>query len=301
MIDDVEFEDGSANQIQLGGPSIFAYTGVKLWTDACQLVCNVGLDFYDYFGQWIKDNKVITDSIYVTSESTTRHYLKYLKNGNYTYQSAKSEMSNSELHTNLGFMKIRPEQIGEVTEGKNIKGLYLAQSSDYVFWEKLGKIKQRDGFKIMWEIELNACTPKRYKQLDHALSFVDIFSINIFEASKLFETEDEKEIIKKLQQLKVDYTLFRVGARGLYTVSKDEVYFHPSIKTGNIKDPTGSGNSSTGSALYSYAEENDSVMIGTMANVASSINIDYFGAIENMSARRSEANDLAKEVYDNYE
>lgn len=301
MIDDVEFLDGSGNRVQLGGPALFALTGIKLWTDNSNLISNVGIDFDEYFGDWMEVNGICNKNIFRISERTNHNNLKYLENGDYSWNDEVSEQERYEKSIELGYMKIRPEQIGEFTKDKTVKGLYLAQTSDTVFWTKLGEIKERDGFKIMWEAEISACNPDRMEELNYAMQFADIFSINKFEASKLFGTEDEENLIRKLQSLNTDYTLFRVGERGLYVVSKDEVSFHPSINTNNVIDPTGSGNNSTGSALYAYCEGYSGTMIGTMANVASSINLQYFGAIPDVKQHREKAEKLKDEVYKNFQ
>ena len=74
-----------------------------------------------------------------------------------------------------------------------------------------------------------------------------------------------------------------------------------SINTNNVIDPTGSGNNSTGSALYAYCEGYSGTMIGTMANVASSINLQYFGAIPDVKQHREKAEKLKDEVYKNFQ
>ncbi len=301
MVDDVEFLDGTGNRVQLGGPALFALTGIKLWTDDVHLVSNVGEDFDGYFGGWMDLNNIDFDNIFRISERTNHNNLKYLENGDYSWNDDVSFQERHERAIELGYMKIRPEQIGNVTKYKDVKGLYLAQTSDTVFWRELGKIKERDGFKIMWEAEISACNPDRMNELHYAMQFADIFSINKFEASKLFGTEDEESLLRRIQALDVDYTLFRVGERGLYVVNKDNITFHPSVNTNNVIDPTGSGNNSTGSALYAYCEGYDEIMIGTMANVASSINLRYFGAIPDVKGHREEAFELRRDIYENYE
>lgn len=301
MVDDVEFLDGSGNRVQLGGPALFALTGIKLWTDNVTLISNVGVDFDTYFGDWMNTNEIPFDNIFRIAERTNHNNLKYLENGDYSWNDEVSLLEQHERAIELGYMKIRPDQIGNVTSKEKYEGLYLAQTSDRVFWDELGKIKKRDNFKIMWEAEIAACNADRLDELHNAMQHVDIFSINKFEASKLFGTDDEESILRRLQQLDVDHTLFRVGERGLYVVGKESITFHPSINTTNIVDPTGSGNNSTGSALYAYCEGHDSKMIGTMANIASSINLKYFGAIPDLKAHREDALALAEEIYQNYD
>ena len=128
---------------------------------------------------------------------------------------------------------------------------------------------------------------------------VDIFSINIEEAQNLFECEGDEACIKGLQELDVDMTLFRVGSRGAYVVTRNDSLHLPPAP-GPVVDPTGCGNTSTGSALYAYTEGKDPLMVGIMANIASSQNIRQYGIIPDMLAVREESYKMAEELYNKY-
>ena len=133
----------------------------------------------------------------------------------------------------------------------------------------------------------------------YACQFADIFSINVAETRKLFECETDEDCIRGLQTLPVDMTLFRVGERGAYVVTKDDsVYLPPA--PGPVVDTVGCGNSSTGSALYAYAEGKDPLMVGIMANIASSMNIRQNGVIPDFDAIRDECYKEAEELYKKY-
>ena len=50
MLDTVRFADGSTHMREsIGGPSTFAYSGVKLWTDDVMQVSKVGEDYHTLF------------------------------------------------------------------------------------------------------------------------------------------------------------------------------------------------------------------------------------------------------------
>ena len=44
MLDTVKYPDGTTSGTHIGGPAIFAYAGIKLWDDDCQMLTNVGSD-----------------------------------------------------------------------------------------------------------------------------------------------------------------------------------------------------------------------------------------------------------------
>jgi len=152
----------------------------------------------------------------------------------------------------------------------------------------------------MWEIELTACKYSKLGKFMHALQFADVLSINLSEARLLFNIEDENALIEAMKKLPISMILFRVGERGLYTIQGNVHSLHPSIDSNQILDPTGCGNTSTGSALYAYTEGKDAIMVGIMANVAASENIKQFGVIPEFSSRREGAIQLSKQIYTEY-
>ena len=173
------------------------------------------------------------------------------------------------------------------TKEGGVKGVYLAANPDSVFWDELGAIKKRDGFKLMWEIESVWARPEFMDLILHAVQFADIFSINLAETQALFGCESDEDCIRGLRTLGVDMTLFRVGERGLYVVTKDEAVYLPPAP-GSVVDTVGCGNSSTGGALYAYAEGKDPLTVGLMANIASARNLMQYGLIPEFRSIREE-------------
>lgn len=307
MLDKVVFMDGTeSGHESIGGPATFAYSGVRIWTDSVMQCSNLGADYEPLFKPWIEKNKVITDGYKIVCDRCN-HSIMYFKDKSGAYfQPGEREVYEEEkwlkhdAWQDFGYMKTRPEEIEAFTKGKHVKGVYVAQNADRTFWKKLTAIKNRDGFKLMWEIEspwAHVHYLKDVKQI--CRDAVDIFSLNIEEAQVLFDCEGDEACIRNLQELDVDMTLFRVGARGAYVVTKDEAIYLPPAP-GPVVDPTGCGNTSTGGALYAYAEGKDPLMVGIMANVASSMNIRQYGIIPDMVGVREECCKMAKTLYQQY-
>lgn len=301
MLDSVRFADGTEHAREsIGGPSTFAYSGVKLWTDNVMQCSRVGEDYHTLFDPWMEKNGVEAKGFKVVIDRCNHSYLVYFEDGTYGADKSKlDETAIGEYTQNMGYMKTSPQDIGEFTKGGGVKGIYQAQNCDKVWWDELGKIKARDGFKVMWEIEGPSADVRLLDKVRYACQYVDIFSINIQEAQNLFGVTGDEACIAKLQELPVDVTLFRVGQRGLYSVTKDQAIYLPPAP-GPVVDPTGCGNTSTGAALYAYCEGKDPLMIGIMANVASAQNIRQFGVIPDFGAVREEAYAQAEELYAYY-
>ena len=247
MLDSVRFADGTEHTREsIGGPSTFAYSGVKLWTDNVMQCSRVGQDYHTLFDPWMEKNGVESKGFQVVIDRSNHSYLVYLEDGTYTSDKSKlDEVAMGEYTQNMGYMKTSPQDIGRFTQEGGVKGIYQAQNCDKVWWDELGKIKARDGFKVMWEIEGPSADIQLLDKVRYACQYVDIFSINIQEAQNLFGVTGDEACIEKLQELPVDVTLFRVGQRGLYSVTKDQAIYLPPAP-GPVVDPTGCGNTSTG-------------------------------------------------------
>ncbi|NMA07312.1 MAG: carbohydrate kinase family protein [Ruminococcaceae bacterium] len=302
MIDNGHYADGRRVTQNLGGPAPFAYSGIRIWDDEVQLISNVGRDFYTIFKEWLDKNNVDTSGI-VAKLDTSNHIDMYFdENGDVLNIDSGTDKQNTYLYAEkIGYLKLFPEELSKFTEGRNVKGLYMAQNTDRLIWEKFAEIKKRDGFKYMWEIECAHCVAKNMEDILFALQYTDVFSLNIGEARNLFQTDDEDEIIRKLKELPVEMILFRVGKRGLFTIKEGKHYYHDSIKPERLLDPAGCGNTSTGSAMYAYCEtDGDPIAVGIMANIAAALNISYYGIIPHMEAEREKANAMAKELISKY-
>ena len=300
MLDTVRFSDGvTSNREHIGGPATFAYSGIKLWTDSVLQCSNVGADYAGLFLPWIEKNKIDTSGIHVKCDYCNHSFLVYNPDGTYGGDPNASH-HRSDWIQDFGYMKTSPEEIGRFTSSGEVKGLYIAQNVDTVFWKKMSDIKKRDGFTIMWEIE----APSSYKEylpaVLNALETADLFSINIQEAETLFDCVGEETCIRYLQGLPAALTLFRVGKKGLYSITKDNVFFLPSAPVDQEIDPTGCGNTSTGAALCGYCETGDALMAGIMANVAAAQNIRQFGVIPDFKAVRQQASALTDQLYNEY-
>lgn len=301
MLDSVKFYDGATNpDINLGGPATFAFTGIKLFTDKVVQCSNIGEDGRKQFYQWAQNNEISMEHIKIKCEHSNHSYLNYNEDGTYSSDMTVKRF-RSDWIQDFGYMKTSPKEIGEVTFGKNVKGVYIAQNVDSIFWNDLGKIKQRDGFKLMWEIEAPSSHFEYLPKVIECLNHTDIFSINLEESKSLFDVSSEVECIDALQALPVPLTLFRVGSKGVYVITSKKVIHLPPANLGKIVDPTGCGNTSTGAALYAYCEfDGDPLAVGVYANVAAAQNIRGFGLIDNFSKLRVESINAVKDLMKNY-
>ena len=303
MSDRIERQDGSFSEWNMGGPAFFALSGMRLWTKDCKLVCRTGEDYASTYGRWMDANGVPRDSVQVEAENVTRFTLKYNPDGSFS-PTPHFSMEH------LGYLKTHPEEIDLACEGQAVKGIYMAHNLDPVIWQKLCAVKEKYGFKIMWEIEYASQIRRmlrltRQQILDRArrvMEVADLWSINHHEAADLFQLprEDDESIINELQKLPVEFTFYRVGSRGSYAVTPTNAYFCEAVDPfGPSVDPTGCGNCSTGTAMYAYVSGEHPAMAAVMANISSGFNAAQKGPYplyteEDMQLARR----LAKERFD---
>ncbi len=307
MLDKVIFMDGTeSGHESIGGPATFAYSGVRIWTDRVLQCSNLGADYETLFNPWIEKNNVVTDGYKIVCDRCNHSIMHFKDRSGEYFVPEEHEVSEEEkwlkhdAWQDFGYMKTSPEEIEVFTKGNHVKGVYVAQNADRVYWKKMTSIKNRDGFKLMWEIEgpwAHIHYLEDVEEICH--DAVDIFSINIEEAQRLFDVLGDEACIREIQKLDVDMTLFRVGARGAYVVTPDEaIYLKPA--PGPVVDPTGCGNTSTGGALFAYVNGEQPLMVGIMANIASSMNIRQYGIIPDILGVRQECFEMAESLYAEY-
>lgn len=294
MVDTVIREDGSDSGINMGGPAFFALTGLKLWTDSCTLRSNVGADFYDYFGEWFQKNNVATDKIAVKADHCNHSIITYQPDGSYSGDSKYGV-------ENMGYLKTTPEELLHYCAGA--KGVYLAQNTDLVIWDKFFEVKKKLGFQMLWEIETIWALPENLKAIEKIAKGVDVFSLNLGEAAVMFSLskDDENEIIERLKSWNVPLIYLRAGKRGAYTIAKGGHWFIPSVGLEESVDPTGCGNNSSGAILYAYCEGYDPIMCGIMAGISAYYNALQYGVYPLLTSEvRKKAMDLALKLRRQY-
>lgn len=277
MSDVVERDDGSLSELQIGGPALYALSGIRLFTRDCRLVCQAGADYNESYGVWLDNNGITRQSVRVAAQYTTQHLIHHQSDGSYTWRSRFGMQL-------LGYLKTTPAHIGEAC-GTETRGVYLAQNTDPVFWEALAWIKKEKGFRLMWELEVprpeDGIPEDKLQRVLRVLPMADIWSLNSTEAGYLFDLEKDREveIIRRLQELPIPLTFFRAGKKGAYLVMPDQAYFCPAVTVERCVDPLGCGNCSTGAMLYGIVSGMEPKRALAAANVAAGFNAAQYGPV----------------------
>ncbi|HBR03574.1 MAG TPA: hypothetical protein DD738_13300 [Ruminiclostridium sp.] len=290
IVNDIYLNQKLTHQKQIGG-AIFALQGVMLWNKSALYVSNVGEDFLDYYGRWIKDNDVSLQGLYYTLPHTQYTNLHYAENELHSETSVYGE-EEERLVESLDH--ISAVQLASHIAG-DTKGIYLEISDEDSFWNDLHVIREQSKAKVMWEIRTSSTQdPVRAKRTLKLINKVDIYSLNFPEAQQLFGIADENAILDRIQEINIPCYL-RFGARGSAMIADGECAFVPSLSLGDVVDTTGSGNASTAAAMVGFCENDTLEHIARRGNISGWFNLTQKGPYPKLDEIREQAEKLVKD------
>ena len=298
MSDSIWQPDGTTVGPNLGGPALFAFAGVRLYSDDCQILAGVGADFDEVYGKWCKDNDVDQSQIWRMVEKTKHNILVYNEEDG-TY-GGKEHGDQLRYYQDFGYTEATPDRFALVCD-ENSCLYYPHDTFNMVSWENFFKVKADKKFKYMWEIHANSAIPQQLENIKWVISQVEMFSVNYPEMKNLMGAKSELEAIDFIKSIFSGFSIMRVGKKGMYTIFGDKHYFIPSINSEHAVDPTGCGNCSTGAAMYAFCETKDPIMAGIMANISAGYNVLQYGPYPHFTQKeRTEALALAKKLRAEY-
>ncbi|MCI6956411.1 MAG: PfkB family carbohydrate kinase [Candidatus Faecousia sp.] len=298
-VDKTTFADGQVNGPYLGGTGIYGYGGIRVWTEDVSPVLNVASDFYDFYGTWIDENRVDRTHLNLAYDKTFFVDMVYQENGYYeSIYTIQEKIDNAFLY---GYTNCRLEQIARIAGPQAALYLYY-EPINTVFWEKFREIRDASGLKVMWEPGFSVCD-SGFREIFLKIMETfrpDMSTLNWFEASAMFGTKDEEELIRIIESFQVPFFFFRCGKRGAYALAGGKRFFVPSIDVEGYEtvDPTGCGNASSAGAMYGWLETGNPVMAAVMGNISGGFNVGQFGIIPRFDEKmRQTAFAKASQVY----
>lgn len=271
----INFADQSKVE-HIMGATIFAFSGIFLYTNNCILVSGAGTDFEKIFGDWFDKNKASRKGIVLYNNKTVVATMQYYPDGRWyeTFEYGLPPEDKKRFYDE--YSKRVYDCVEEDTEGV----YFMSSKTNRDLLKIIKTIKEKKDIKIMAEINTDDCVNENLDNIREELfPFIDIYSINRPESFSLFCVKSEEEAIKYIQKLEKP-CFYRVGKKGSYMVERDRYAFVPSVhlipKEEEI-DPTGCGNCSTAAALYGFVEGYAPDMVAAISNVAASYNVMQYG------------------------
>ena len=81
VADHIRLSSGEDIGFRLGGAGIYAWSGVRLWSDSCRLITGVGADFSTLFGGWLRESGADTSGLIVKDARTAISNIRYFEDG----------------------------------------------------------------------------------------------------------------------------------------------------------------------------------------------------------------------------
>lgn len=271
--DCITFADGTSTGFLPGGASLFALTGIQLWTDEVILCGGFGEDYMDHMGEWLLRNHINRSGFHVRDPKNPLNYMYYRDEGSWD---TKTVYGNE----HYDMLSCDPEKDRLRDFLPDAAGLCVFRGEDPDFYRQIFALKVEFPFKLCWEIKGNFAVPEKMSAVREILGHVDAFSINGPEAHALFQVQTDEDAIAAMKALGLPLVIYRVGKRGIYILKDGQALFAPSFQKYPVMDVTGCGNSSTSAAFYAWCEGMDSIGIAAYANVTAGHNLRYCGAME---------------------
>ena len=282
VADCINYADGSSAGFRPGGATLFALTGIQLWTDDVLLCGGFGEDYMQQLGDYLERNHIDRRGFNVRDPHHPINYMYYRDEGGWDTKTVHGFAHYDRLCCN-------PEEDGLRRFLTDARAVTTFRGEDPAFFREMFALQEEFGFRFGWEIRGSMCVPEKLPLIRQLLERVDAFSLNGPEAYTLFGVDSDQAAIDALLALHVPLVIFRVGKRGLYVLKDGEVLFAPSFEQYPVVDVTGCGNTSTASGFYAFWEGMDIYDIAAYANVASAHNLRVYGAMDLGPAQRAEA------------
>lgn len=274
VADCITYADGSCAGFRPGGATLYALTGIQLFTDEVLLVGGFGADYMDQLGEYLGRNPNIDRrGFHVRDPHHPINYMYYRDNGLWDTRTVYGFEHYDNLCCNPEEDRLR-EFISDAV------GVCTFRGEDPVFFEQLFALKKEFGFRFGWEIRASLTVPEKLPHIQSILKEADAFSINRPEAYSLFDVESDTDAIRALHALHVPLVVYRVGKEGLFILTDGTALFAESYEKYPVTDVTGCGNTSTSAAFYAFWEGKDIYDIAAYANVAAAYNLRVYGAMD---------------------
>ena len=203
IIDDIVFDNGKTRFGQIGGSVVYAAAGASLSGASSSVWTFVGRDYWLPIMNHLQKNGINTDGLIIREIRQPRAWQLFSKDA------SRTEV----FQTSWPEVRLYNPLPGEWPEG-------LACSGGYLFWsnDMLGTVKtfrQSGAQFLVWEPPDDLTDPSRDRDLIlKTLPLVDAVCPNISEWKKLFNIDDEDDLIDLALSAGVKLIALRLGEKG---------------------------------------------------------------------------------------
>ena len=162
--DCITFADGTSTGFLPGGASLFALTGIQLWTDEVILCGGFGEDYMDHMGEWLLRNHINRSGFHVRDPKNPLNYMYYRDEGSWD---TKTVYGNE----HYDMLSCDPEKDRLRDFLPDAAGLCVFRGEDPDFYRQIFALKVEFPFKLCWEIKGNFAVPEKMSAVMAELGF----------------------------------------------------------------------------------------------------------------------------------
>lgn len=269
IIDDIVLPDGTTHMGCLGGGSVHAVMGMRVWSDKVGLIGNIGNDFPP---DLMEKFSAIID---------VRGLAKYDLPTARAWQLFETDGTRTEIfRTDFeDFLKMETEMNSISVEFKDLQGVHLlSKIDDMPQW--IQYFKKRGNPLILWEPWALDCKKENQSKLKDILAEVDCISPNLDEARMFLGKQHEDELLDGFLKYGARRVAIRKGAQGSdYADADGNRIKVPAVWVEELVDQTGAGNAYCGGLVVGLVTMDNPRDALCRAAVSASFPLEQFGAL----------------------
>lgn len=255
-----------AGIINLGGSAGFVGATARDDNGSLFLKSMNGADNYLVIGDDIPDSTGITFSFIThTNGHTERTFAAHVGAASHIYKAQESVLDPLLNQTKVLF-----------SEGV----IWYNEEEEKTYIKKLFSRAKKLGIKVAFSLSSSAALDDYSSIFGALLADIDILFGNEHEMKALFQTDDLKVTMEKLQKWGGLAVITR-GAQGVVVVTKEENVFIPAVRNVKVVDVTGAGDAFAAGFLYGYTHNESHVKSGRLGCLFASKIIGKIGARTN--------------------
>jgi sugar/nucleoside kinase (ribokinase family) len=265
IIDEIVLPEGGTRTV-LGGAGAYAAVGAAGWWPSVSIVAGIGRDLEQFTAEELPFLRPRATGLLLRDEHTIRTRIEYLIDG----ERRETPLLGLEHFERL---QISPEDVPDTL--LPAAGTYCFRDLSRPFWQALGRRALQFGV-ILWELQGSAAAAQSWPALQRQLPLIDIFSLNLPEAHRLFGAREINQMVSELLIAGADVVLLRMGAQGAVLADRrTRLRLHPPPSP--IIDVTGAGNSFCGAFLAAWCATHNLEQAGRAAAAAAAYCMAAFG------------------------
>lgn len=268
---DIVKHPGRGEHTALGGAGLYAYSGMRVFSNSSSLVCNISSSCLAKYEEWFYANDVDMSGLKIVSMENNTVV-------DYCDEDDRTDVPLSGL-CNKRLLNPSLEDISSMCSD-SVRGIYVFRHLDGSYLEDLAEFAGKRKILVMWEIASDAAVNGNLHEVVCLMERLGAFSINMKEAFSLLNAEKKDEVVSFFKKFEDTYVYLRDGASGAYVLHGGRSVFCPSVPGCIPVDTTGCGNASTGAFLQAVCRNKDIETAGHEGSYAASMILRQYGPPE---------------------